>query len=167
MILESGIALLPEMGGPEMAPKPPNARGTPAEPGRPSITRQAVLADLDQLQRLVARALDHHRARVTELVGLLEEPHALAPQLGDPGIEIADAERDVIVQVSARAHEGRVALTHVRGKRHVTEHDGGRWRAEHPVPLEGRPAPLRTARNPAGGLAQWRLAGAPGEHRRV
>src|SRR6266403_2119983 len=126
MILESGIALLSEMGGPEMAP--PNARGTPAESWRSSITRQAVLADLDQLQRLVARALDHYRARVTKRVGLLEEPHALAPQLGDPGIEIADAERDVIVQVPARAHEGRVALTHVRGKRHVAEHDGGGWR---------------------------------------
>ncbi len=27
------------LGGPEMAPKPPNARGAPAEPGRPSTTR--------------------------------------------------------------------------------------------------------------------------------
>src|SRR5205085_9948215 len=109
----------------------------------------------------VARALDHHRARVAKLVGPLEEPDALAPQLGDPRIEVGDAERDVIVQVPARAHEGRVALWHVRGKRYVTEHDGGRRRAEHPVPFEGRPAPLRAAGNPAGGLAQWRLAGAP------
>src|SRR5207237_7690854 len=85
----------------------------------------------------------------------------------EPRIAGGDAERDVIVQVPARAHEGRVARWHVRGKRYVTEHDGGRRRAEHPEPFEGRPAPLRTAGNPAGGLAHWRLAGAPGEHRRV
>ena len=32
-----------------------------------------VLRDLDELQRLAARSLDHHRARVAEWVGLFEK----------------------------------------------------------------------------------------------
>jgi hypothetical protein len=39
----------------------------------------AELPHLDQLQCLAARALDHHGARVAELVGLFEEPDAPAP----------------------------------------------------------------------------------------
>ena len=61
--------------------------------------------DLDQLDRFPARALDHHGARVAELVGLLQERDALAAQLGDPGVEIGDAERDVVVELAARARE--------------------------------------------------------------
>src|SRR5215467_7690421 len=74
---------------------------------------RARLLDFDQLQRFAARALDHHRARISELVGLFEKCHALASQLGDPGVEIGDAERDVVVHVPARARERTVALTHV------------------------------------------------------
>jgi len=71
------------------------------------------LGDLDQLQRFAARPLDHHGAGVAELVGLFEKRDALAPQLGDPGVEIPNAERDVVVHVPARARERPVALTHV------------------------------------------------------
>ena len=56
------------------------------------------LLDLDQLDRFAARAFDHHGARVAELVGLFEERDAFAPQLGDPGVEIGDAQSDVVVR---------------------------------------------------------------------
>src|SRR6185369_17931632 len=70
-------------------------------------------ADLDQLQRLAARSLDHHRARVAEAIGPVEKSHALAAQLGDPGVEVRDAQRDVIVELAARARERGVVLPHV------------------------------------------------------
>src|SRR4051794_39456525 len=79
------------------------------------------LSDLNEFQRLAARAFDHHGARVTQFVGLLEERHALAPQLVDPGIEVTDTERDVIGQMTAGAHEWTVSLTPVPCQRHIIE----------------------------------------------
>src|SRR5262245_49586444 len=78
-------------------------------PAAPAPTTQAsrraiaalARSDLDQLEGLAARPLDHHRARVSELVGLLEEAHALAFELRDPGIEVGDSECDVVVDVPA------------------------------------------------------------------
>src|SRR5256885_11241 len=70
------------------------------------------LLDLDQLQRLAARALDHHRPCAAELVGLLEKLHALAAQLRHPRVEIGHAESDVIVEVASRGRERRRALIH-------------------------------------------------------
>src|SRR5712692_3657861 len=126
-----------------------------------------VLRDLDQLQRFAARALDHHRARVAELVGLFEEADALASQLGDPGVEVGDAEGDVIVELPTRAHERTIALTHVPEERHVAERDRGRRRPEHALAFERRPAAIGPARHLTGGLGQWRAARAPRKHRRV
>src|SRR6266853_5712276 len=80
--------------GSASTPRPPTSeRG-----GRP-------LPDLDQLDRLAARALDHRRPRRAETIRLFEEPHAFAAQLPDPGIEVGHRERDVIVEVTARARE--------------------------------------------------------------
>ena len=86
-----------------------------------------MLGDLDQLERFVTRAFDHHCARVAELVGLGEEGDALAAQLGDPGVEIGDAERDVIVHLAPAAHERLIALPHVPQERHIV--DRGRRRS--------------------------------------
>jgi hypothetical protein len=69
----------------------------------------------------VARTFDHYGTRVTALVWaaqtfdslttiakfrfLAQEPHALAPQLRDPGIEVGDAQSKMVRQVTQRAHE--------------------------------------------------------------
>src|SRR5262249_7840271 len=41
----------------------------------------------------------------------------------DPGVEIADAERNVVVEMPARRHERRIVLAHVGRERHVPERD--------------------------------------------
>ena len=84
------------------------------------------LSHLDQLERLAARALDHHGARVAEPIRLLEEHHALAAQLGHPRVEIGDAQRDVVLQLPARAGQRRFALVRVPAQRHVAELDARR-----------------------------------------
>src|ERR1035437_3542995 len=105
------------------------------------------LSNLDQLQRFAARAFDHHGASVAELIGgLLEECDAFASELGDPGVEIGDAKRDVISQMSTRARERLVSLTRVPGQRHVAEHHGRPGRAGHPILSQRRPRALRPAR---------------------
>src|SRR4051794_17904178 len=87
--------------------------------------------ELDQLDRFEARALDHRGARLAELIGLGNERDALVVQLGDPGVEIGHAERDVVVELAARTHERLVALPHVPGECHVAEDHPGRWRPVH------------------------------------
>src|SRR5581483_9749637 len=57
-----------------------------------SGTSRLGLRQLDQLDPLAARPLDHRRAGVAEPVRPVEDGDALAAQLGDPGVEIADAE---------------------------------------------------------------------------
>jgi hypothetical protein len=82
-----------------IAASAPHTGCSPPRPGAPSHgrPRRAVeLRDLDQLQCFAAGALDHHGARVAERVGLFEEPDALTAQLRDPGVEVGDAECDVI-----------------------------------------------------------------------
>jgi len=58
------------------------------------------LFDLDQLQSLAARAFDHHRPRIAQLIYLGEEFHVLAPQLGHPGVQIRNAQPNVIVKLA-------------------------------------------------------------------
>src|SRR5215467_11066536 len=70
-------------------------------------------ADLDQLDGLAARPFDHDGTRLAESVLLLEESDALAAQLGGPGVQIGHAQRDVVVELPARAGQRLVALTHV------------------------------------------------------
>jgi hypothetical protein len=53
--------------------------------------------DLDQLDGFAAGAFDHQRARVAKLVGLFEKGDALTPELVGPGIEIGDAQRDMVL----------------------------------------------------------------------
>src|SRR5437879_5917889 len=63
-------------GGPEMAPKPPDVRSAPAEPGRPSMSRRsAVAGDLPEEHRAVADL-----ARVGEA--------GLGHQDGNPAAEV-------------------------------------------------------------------------------
>ncbi len=62
------------------------------------------LLHLHQLQRLSARPLNHHRARVAQLVSPLKKRHTLALQLGNPRVKISYAKRQMIVALPARAH---------------------------------------------------------------
>src|ERR1700692_2669001 len=88
---------------------------------------------LDQLDRLAARAFDHHRAGGPELVGAFEEGDAFAPELLDPGIEIADAQSDMVLHLAAAAGERRLALVGVPRQYDVAELDPGPRRTEHPL----------------------------------
>ena len=53
-------------GGPEMAPKPPDARSAPAEPGRSSTTRARFLVDASGRESFLA-ARTGHRERIPNL----------------------------------------------------------------------------------------------------
>src|SRR3979409_2018729 len=100
----------------------------------------APLLDLDQLDRLPAGAFDHHGAGVAEPIGLLQDFNPFCAQLGAPGIEIGDAERDMVVQLSARARERLVSLAHVPRQHDIAEQDGRGRRAESAFPCERGPA---------------------------
>ncbi len=138
------------------------ARPVPAGRRRfPVLTVDAVaetpgLSHFHQLDRLAARALDHHGARVAQPVGFLQDGHALAPELGDPGIEVADAEPDVIVDVAARADERLAALPRIPGEQHVAELDRRARRAKLPLDLQRRPGGIGPARHLAVGFRHRR-----------
>src|ERR1700730_4557252 len=95
--------------------------------------------DLDQFQRLASRTFNHYGARIAKLVGLFEERDALSPQFGDPGIKVADAERDVIGQMSTRAHKRMIILTLVPIHGHIIEKHACRRLADHPLLFERWP----------------------------
>src|SRR2546422_11350631 len=116
----------PPCGAGRAAAASPVASGTTRQARAYSALNRPSLRDLDKLQRFVARPLDHRRARVAERVGLFEDGDALAAQLGDPGVETGQTERDGIVQLPARAHERPIALTHVPGQCPVADNDPGR-----------------------------------------
>src|SRR4029077_16305686 len=78
---------------------------------------------LDQFQCLAAWAFDHHGTRLPKFVRLFEELDALFAQLRDPGVEVADAEGNMIRQVSAGANERLIPLTLIPIQRHVIEED--------------------------------------------
>src|SRR5262245_25827871 len=96
----------------------------------PADVEYACLLDLDELDRFAARSFDHDRAGVAERVGRRKERNPFRPQLGDPGIEVGDPERDVVVELSARADERLLVLAHVPGEHYVAEGDGGGRHAE-------------------------------------
>src|SRR5262249_55433525 len=98
---------------------------------------------------------------------LFEKGDALATQLGDPGVEISDAERNVIIHVSPWAREWLIALPHVPQERHVAEHDRSRRRAAHALRVERRESAIGAALHLTGSLGQGRGTGAPREYRRV
>ena len=70
--------------------------------------RRRSLPDLDQLDGLAARPFDHHRPVAAQRVERLEKGHALGAQLGDPGVEVGDAQTVVVDEVPARAGQRRV-----------------------------------------------------------
>src|SRR5262249_47950554 len=102
-ILSFSMLATGSMGFPFPPPPPP----TPAK-----------LSHFNQLNCLTARALDHHGAGVAQPIRLLQDRDALAPELGDPGIEVADPEPDVIVDVATRADERLFALPRIPGEQH-------------------------------------------------
>ena len=119
------------------------------------------LLDLHQLDRFPAGP-SIMTARVSpSAVGLLQERDALGAQLGDPGVEIGDAERDVVVQLPARGRERRVALAHVPRQHDVAEGDGGGRRAEHALARERRPGAVGSALDLAVLLGARRRGAAP------
>src|SRR5262249_27129865 len=69
------------------------------------VWKCARLLHLDELDRFAARSFDYDRAGVAERVGRHEERNPFRAQFGDPGIEVGDAERDMVVELSARTHE--------------------------------------------------------------
>src|SRR5688572_9171754 len=72
--------------------------------------------NLNQLDRLTARAFDHYGAGFAEWVGRLQDHHTFAAQFHEPCVEIADAQRNVIVELPARGRERRIALVRVPGQ---------------------------------------------------
>src|ERR1700741_1611040 len=53
--------------------------------------------DFAKLDGLAARAFAHRGAGVAQAIGLLQGRDAFVAQLRDPGVEVGDAERDVVV----------------------------------------------------------------------
>src|SRR5205809_1841215 len=113
------------------------------------LSAAAELFYLDELDRLAARAFDHDRAGVAEPVGLLEKGDAFVAQLADPGVEIADAEPDMVLHLATAAGKRLVALVHVPGQHDVAELDAGARRAEHAFAVERRPGTVGAALHPA------------------
>src|SRR5579872_5732323 len=74
---------------------------------------ELLLFELDQFDRLLARAFDHHRTGVAEPVRAVEEFDALAFQLVDPRVEVADAEPDMVLELAQRARQWFIALVGV------------------------------------------------------
>src|SRR5947209_4024176 len=73
-------------GGPEMAPKPPNARAAPAEPWRPSSTGEAE-------RRSLVRGLLLQHAALHAAAGLIDVEDV--PERGDLARGIAAHDEDV------------------------------------------------------------------------
>ena len=75
--------------------------------------------DLDSLlitsnnKPVAAGSFDHDGSCISNLVRLLEEFNALTPQLCDPGVEIRNAQRKMIHQMSACADQRTIARIHV------------------------------------------------------
>ena len=133
--------------------------GGDRDPAAEGVGPDRLLLDLDQLDRFAARAFDHHRARVAERVGLFEERDAFAAQLGDPGVEIGDAERDVIVQLPARAGERLLALAQYQVNATSPNSTAALGVRNMPSRFERRPGPIGAARDLAVGLGPRRAAG--------
>src|ERR1700722_8142859 len=123
------------------------------------------LPHLDQLQRLLARPLDHRRARRAERIRLLQHHHSLGAQPRQPRIQIGNTQRDVVLQLPARTDQWRLALVRVPGQHHIAEFDPGARRAEHSLALECRPGAILTARHLAVSLGGRRSEART--HRRV
>jgi len=81
------------------------------------------LFHLDQFQCLATRAFNHRGTRVAKLIRFVEDLDIFSPQLGDPGIEVAHTEGNMISQMSAGAHKRTVSLTRVPIQRHVVKED--------------------------------------------
>src|SRR6202041_2093333 len=89
------------------------------------VIARLAASNLHQLQRFLARAFDHHGSCVSELVGAVEEFDAFALELVDPGVEVADAEPDMVLELAERADQRLAALVGVPHHRHAAEFDPG------------------------------------------
>src|ERR1700728_53257 len=110
-----------------------SAQAAPAQSAKANENRNWFIAmrlfHLDQLDGFVTGAFYHHRAGVADLVARPEKSDALAFQLGGPGIEIADAETDMIHQMSLGRRQQLVRLVHVPVHRHIIETDAAGGKA--------------------------------------
>src|SRR5579883_1390702 len=116
-----------------------------------------------KLDGFAAGAFDHDGARVAELIRFgLQEFDILALELDDPGIEIGNAETDVIVELAAGGSERLLALIDVPVERNVVEENACARGAIHAVLSERGEALIGRARDFAIGFGVLRSAAASG-----
>src|SRR5665213_4533826 len=72
--------------------------------------RRMALFDLDEFDGFMAGTFDHGGAGVPQAVGLFQEGDVFRFQLGDPGVEVGDAEADMVDQVTAAGRQRRGSL---------------------------------------------------------
>src|SRR5260370_32203396 len=155
---------------PTIGDAPPNRRRAHARPapksgwganladeGAHAVAAPSRLFHLNAFYRLPTRPLDHRGSGVAEAIGCLQDCHSFVAQLGEPRIKIRNAERDVVIEVTAGAHQRLVSLPHVPGQRHVAEGHGGGGgtecapRPKRPPCAVGAPGDLSVL------LRAWRL----------
>src|SRR5258707_13776837 len=142
---------------PRPAPKSGWGEGL-ADEGAHTVAAPSRLFHLNQFYRLPTRPLDHRGSGVAEAIGCLQDCHSFVAQLAEPRIKIRNAERDVVIEVTAGAHQRLVSLPHVPGQRHVAEGHGGGGGAECAFRLKRVSVAVRTAGELACLLPAWRVA---------
>src|SRR5258708_38704721 len=142
---------------PRPAPKSGWGEGL-ADEGATAVAAPSRLFPLNQFYRLPTRPLDHRGSGVAEAIGCLQDCHSFVAQLGEPASEVRSAGRDVVIGVTAGAHQRLVSLPHVPGQRHVAEGHGGGGGTECAVGLKRRPCAVGAAGDLAVLLRAWRLA---------
>src|SRR5260370_1078227 len=103
---------------PTIGDAPPNRRRAHARPapksrwgegladeGAHAVAAPSRLFHLNQFYRFPAGPLDHRGPGVAERVGCLQDGNPFAAQPSEPRIKIRNAERDVVIEVTARAHQ--------------------------------------------------------------
>src|SRR5204863_1375356 len=130
-----------------------------------AMTRSC-LFDFDEFDGFAAWAFDHDGAGLSEPIGPFEKRDALAAQFADPGIEIGDAQSEMVLHLASARGERLVALVHVPGQHDIAEFDAGARRAEHAFAVERRAGAVGAALDWAIILAQPGIGKALA-HRRV
>src|SRR5260370_24582349 len=156
---------------PTIGDAPPNRRRAHARPapksgwganladeGAHAVAAPSRLFHLNAFYRLPTRPLDHRGSGVAEAIGCLQDCHSCVERLGEQRTKIRNAERDVVIEVTAGAHQRLVSLPHVPGQRHVAEGHGGGGGAECAFGLKRWPGAVGTAGDLAVLLRAWRVA---------
>src|SRR5947209_12137735 len=103
------------------------------------------LFDFDEFDGFAAWAFDHDGAGLSEPMGPFKKRDALAAQFADPGIEIGDAESEMVLHLAAARGERLVALVHVPGQHDIAEFDAGARATEHAFAGDRRPGAVGAA----------------------